>query len=455
MQIRKRLSYQFIGIVAMIIILSSLAIYFFSANYRREEFYARLKNRANRTAKLYFEIEGINVQLLTKIDKDNPTSLPYQKVSIFNHRNEILYSTDKEKILKITDALLDKIRAEKEIRFLQGEYEILGFLLIDKYNKTVVIAAAIDNLGYTKLKNLRSILLIVFGFSITISLIAGWIYAGKALSPISDVIKQVENITISSLNLRVDEGNNDDEIAKLAITFNKMLKRLETAFIVQKNFIANASHELRTPLTSITGQIEVTLLKKRTNKEYLQTLISVLEDIKNLNSISNRLLIMAQASSENSDLSFSLLRIDEIIWQTKAKLLKRNINYKINVYFDQTINEDFIKLNTYGNEQLLNIAINNLMENGCKYSSNNQVDIDISSEYKLVKILFTNHGKGIDKNDMTHIFEPFYRGKNSISVTGNGIGLSLVKKIIDLHKGTITVDSEVNGKTTFAITLHN
>ena len=96
----------------------------------------------------------------------------------------------------------------------------------------------------------------------------------------SDVVKQVDKITISSLDMRVNEGNGTDEIAQLAITFNKMLKRLESSFEMQRSFVSNASHELRTPLTSITGQIEVSLMKSRTHEEYETILESVLKTLK-------------------------------------------------------------------------------------------------------------------------------------------------------------------------------
>ena len=452
MQIRRKLTYQFLAIVATIMFLSSIAIYYFSANYRKADFYTRLMIKAINTARLLIEVDEVDAKLLAKIDKNNPISLPKEKIIIINYKNKILYSTDKQNTIKITADLLDKIRLEKEIRYKQGEYEILAFLFVDKYDKTIVIAGAVDIYGLKKLKNLRMVLFLVFCFGITLTFFAGWIYAGKALNPISDVVKQVENITITSLDLRVDEGNGEDEIARLALTFNKMLARLETAFKIQKNFIANASHELRTPLTSITGQIEVVLMNARTSDEYRLTLNSVLEDMKSLNSISNRLLLLAQASAEASDIGFSLLRIDDIIWQTIAELQKRNTNYKINVDFDQSIDND-VKLSTKGNEQLLKAAISNLIDNGCKYSFNNEVNLHIDYKDKFINIKFTDIGIGIEKNDLNHIFEPFYRGKNAISVKGHGIGLSLVEKIIKLHNGSIEVTSQVNIGTTFSIIL--
>jgi signal transduction histidine kinase len=122
----------------------------------------------------------------------------------------------------------------------------------------------------------------------------------------------------------VAEGTENDEISKLAHTFNNMLERLETAFKMQKNFIANASHELRTPLTTITGQLEVALMNVRTNTEYENIMYSVLEDIKNLNTASNRLLLLAQASSETSEIDFRPVRIDDVVWQGVAELRKRN-----------------------------------------------------------------------------------------------------------------------------------
>ncbi len=123
-----------------------------------------------------------------------------------------------------------------------------------------------DTEGSLRLEKLKIILIIVCALSLFLFFIAGWFYSGRALKPISDVVRKVEDITITSLNLRVFEGNGNDEIGRLAKTFNKMLERLETSFAMQKNFIANASHELRTPLTSINGQLEVLMMKDRSRR---------------------------------------------------------------------------------------------------------------------------------------------------------------------------------------------
>lgn len=452
MQIRQKLTFQFIGIVAFILLCSSLSIYFFSADYRQDDFYNRLLNKASNTAKLLIEVEEVDANLLKKIEKDNPVSLFNERLIIFNYKDEILYDSDEDAPLFIDIELLNKIRLDQSIRVKQGEYEILGFLYTDKYDRFVVVIGAVDIYGLKKLKYLRTILMIVFSISIVLVFIAGRIYAGRALMPILKVIEQVDTISITSLNLRVKAGNEEDEIAKLALTFNKMLERLEVAFNIQKNFIANASHEIRTPLTAITGQLDVALIKERTQMEYRTIILSVLEDIKNLNSISNRLLLLAQASSETAKVDYKHIRIDDIIWQVRTELLKVYKSHKINVTIDENLN-DAKQLTVIGNDQLIKTAISNLMDNACKYNNDNSILVNIGAEDKFIIVQFINSGKGIDNQDIDSIFEPFYRGKNAVSVKGHGIGLSLADRIIKLHEGTLHVSSILNDKTNFSVRL--
>lgn len=253
MNIRSRITLRFITIVAIIISGASVLIYILSADYRRDEYYKRLYDKANNTAKLLIEVDEVDINLLRKIEKDNPTSLENEKIIIYDFKNTLLFSTDDKHIIFIDSTLLSTIRLEDEIRYRQGMYEVLGFLFKGRYDRFVVIAAATDIYGTNKLSNLRNILIIVFISSIVVVSVSGWFFAGKALHPITQVVHRVDNISISSLDLRLNEGNGQDEIARLSQTFNRMLDRLETAFKAQKDFISNASHEFRTPLTVIRG----------------------------------------------------------------------------------------------------------------------------------------------------------------------------------------------------------
>jgi signal transduction histidine kinase len=433
----------------VIMITASAAIYFSSARFRKDDFSTRLENKAKITARLLIEVKEIDANLLRRIEKDNPVNLPKEKIIIYNYENKILYSTDDEKTLKINNDLLNKIRLYGKVRLREGEYEIAGILYTEKYDRFVVIAAATDIVGYLKLRNLRIILFVVSFFSLVLFSLAGWFYAGRALAPISNVVERVEDISIASLNMRVDEGNGTDELAILARTFNKMLGRLEVAFETQKDFISNASHELRTPLTSINGQLEVLLMKDRSTEEYRRAVSSVLEDIRNIIDLSNSLLLLAQTSAESTGSTFNKVQIDEIIWTVSNELRRYKKNINISISIDDSLT-DASQMTVMGDEYQLKTAVTNIIENACKYSGDHSVDITLENSLGWIVINFTDHGVGINTEDLKHVFEPFHRGANAKTIPGHGIGLSLVKGIINNHNGIIKITSN-QGKGTRVI----
>ncbi len=422
-------------------IIASAAIYLSSARFRKDDFSTRLENKAKITAKLLIEVKEIDANLLRRIEKDNPVNLPKEKIIIYNYENKILYSTDDEKVLKINNDLLNKIRLYGRVRVREGEYEIVGLLYTEKFDRFVVVAAATDIVGYLKLRNLRIILFVVSFFSLILFSLAGWFYAGRALAPISNVVDRVEDISIASLDMRVDEGNGTDELAILARTFNKMLGRLEVAFRTQKDFISNASHELRTPLTSINGQLEVLLMKNRSSEEYRQAVSSVLEDIKNIIDLSNSLLLLAQTSSESSSPVFKTVQVDEVIWAVSKELKHYDKSARISISIDDSLT-DASQMTVRGDEYQLKTAFSNIIENACKYSDDHSVIINLENSSGWIVVNFIDNGIGMNAADLKHAFEPFHRGLNAKSVPGHGIGLSLVKSIIDNHKGIIRITSE-------------
>ncbi len=423
-------------------IIASCAIYFSSASYRRDDFFRRLENKSTNTAKILVEIDEIDADLLRRIEKDNPINFPDERIIILNYKNDTLYTSDEGGDIKISEDVLSQIRLTGKIHYRQKPYDILGYLFTEKYDRFVVIAAATDPLGLLKMRNLRIILLVVCLTSLILFFIAGWVYSGKALEPISSVVRSVEEVSINSLNLRVDEGNGTDEIARLARTFNNMLTRLEDAFSLQKDFISNASHEIRTPLTSIYGQLQVLLLKDRKKIDYKSTIASVLEDIRNLSDLSNNLLLLARTSSAVTDRSVDLIRVDEILWQVAEDIKKLNREFTVNIKIGlDSATGDAEQMMVLGNESLLRTAVLNIIENSCKYSDDHSADVVLDSVDNKIMMTFTDRGKGIPPEDLDKIFEPFYRSNNSKTIPGHGIGLSLVQKIIQNHKGTVSIFS--------------
>ncbi|MCB0381050.1 MAG: HAMP domain-containing histidine kinase [Flavobacteriales bacterium] len=447
LNIKTRLTLQFTLIVSLILILFSVSVYYFSATYRVSEFYSRLENKAISTARLLVDVQEVDHDLLKIIDKNTNVSLYDEKVMIFDYKNKLIYNSSDENNLFVTEELLNQIRLENEVRLVYKNHEVLGLLYTDKFDRFVVIASALDIYGRNKLNNLKWVLILGFLLSIGIIVFLGKMFAARALKPMSEVVNQVEKITISSLNLRVDEGNGTDEISQLAITFNRMLEQLESAFGMQKSFVSNASHELRTPLTAITGQIEVTLMKARSQGEYKDILKSILDDIKNLNEISNGLLDLAKASSDISAITKQKVRIDELLWSARTELLNRKKEYKIAIQFITSIDDESL-LTINGNEHLLKTAIFNLMDNACKYSADNSVSINLSVIDKLFTIEFIDNGIGIEPDELEKVFQPFYRAQNAKNISGSGLGLPLTKKIMEIHGGQLDIVSKINNGTT-------
>lgn len=452
MQIRTRLTLQFLLLGGAIMIVASAAIYLSSARMRKDDFYNRLRNKARITASALLDaVEHNNKSKPVPVEWNYPKDLQNERIVILDFLNDTIYSTDKYGDIKITYDVLERVRLEERVRYREGDFEVLGTLYSTPRFRYVVLAAATDTEGYQHLRKLKNILIIVCITSLILFALAGWIFSGRALRPISNVVKRVQDITITSMNLRVPEGNGQDEIGRLAKTFNLMLQRLEKSFNTQKDFIAHASHELRTPLTSINGQIEVLLIKDRTSEEYRSALRSVLDDIKELTDLANKLLLMARTEEEAGSGYRENVRADELLWEIKEED-PRFSKCHLNIVIDESITESE-QMIVKGDGSLLKTAFSNIIDNACKYSGNQSVDIILRSTEGNIEIVFRDKGIGIAESEIVKVLEPFYRASNSISYNGTGIGLTLVRQIIKNHRGTLNITSTQGAGTTVGIKL--
>lgn len=452
MQIRTRLALQFLLSGGIIMIIMSFVIYFSTAGFRTNDFYNQIRNSAVSTANLLFNEYEVDAKRVLRIEKDNPFKLHNARLAILNFNYDTIYRSDENSEIKINRRIFNQVKSGSKVAYKQDSYQVIGTLYFTNYDRFVIFSAAVDTEGVAHLNELKIILVFVCCLSFLLFFIVGWFYSGRAIKPISDVVKKVEEISITSLNLRVFEGNGTDEIGRLAKTFNKMLERLEDSFATQKNFIANASHELRTPLTSINGQLEVLMMKDRSAGEYKVQLQSVLDDIKSLIDLSNRLLLLARTSAENPMSLNNRIRIDEILWLAREEIKKYNPDYHINISLDNSLT-DSDQMVIVGDEYLLKVAILNLMENGCKYSHNLSVNVRLRHFRQWIEVLFEDRGMGIAESDLQKVFEPFYRGSNATSVSGYGIGLPLTRQIIKSHNGEIELYSQIDKGTKITVLL--
>ncbi|WP_149242478.1 sensor histidine kinase [Dyadobacter sp. 32] len=454
MKIKNRIAIQFTMMVAVILLLFSVAIYTVSSRYRQEEFYDRLKSKARTTCRLLVKVNGIDKNLLRVIDQNTLTEMLDEKVLIFNSENELIYSSVDDKMISYHANLLAEVRQKKEIEFLQGESETIGILYDEGDEPLVVLASAFDKFGKSKLQNLLQTLAWGLTGGICLTVILGIYFAGNSLRPISRINEQVSLITAQNLDKKLDEGNRKDEIAQLAINFNTVLYRLHKAFEQQKSFVSHASHELRTPLAALKSEVQLGQRFTLGNPELTEVFDNLFSDTERLISITNNLLFLARSVENMGNIKTSQVRIEDISFLAKEELLAAHPDYKIIIDYD-TIPENENDTVIQANEELLKRVLLNLMDNACKYSADHTAKLFIAADSKQCIVKVTDHGIGISADDLPFIFDPFYRSAHSSEVPGFGIGLSICQRIVDLHHGTLSVTSQLSHGSTFTLQLRH
>ena len=454
MKIKFKIALLFTLLVTFILLVLGISIFYFSSLSRKAEFGDRLRNRALTTTRILFEVDEMNEEMLKQIDSLTMNLLFQESISIYNNKNELLYN-NRPSTIDLPEALhklLDKIRTKKEYRFSVDDYEGAGVLYSGKYNQFVILASAIDKTGKTQLSQLKKILIISGLAGILITLLTGYFFSINLLRPLNRMNKEMNEISSSNLSQRIPISSNKNELNELATTFNNLLERLENSFNNQKRFISNASHELSTPLAAISSQLEVALLQQRDNEEYREVLISVQEDVFQLNKLVKKLLELAKASA-GKGLSLEPVRLDDILLTATEEINKLHKHYFVSFSFD-VIPEDEHLCYIYGNEELLFIAFKNLMENSCKYSLEHKAWVTLSVETEKKIIRFRDEGIGMNQEEITKVFEPFFRTEKAQQLSeGLGLGLSMTSRIIRMHKGEITIESTPGKGSIFTIIL--
>lgn len=449
MKIRTKLIVNYSVLTIFILVFFSIIVVVSYIRYRQHDFDIRLHNRALSKVNLLLNVDNIDSTFLGLIDRNTITNMEDLQITINDQDHHAIFSNT---ILNHQD----KVKAKKFfssgiIKSIGLGYKTISFTHVKNGHSYLVKASAIDNIGINELKSLLNIITWVLGISVLIIILFGFYNAYWSLKPFKKVIKEVENIEPANFKKRVTVKSND-EISQLANAFNKLLDRIEQAFESEKSFISNASHELRTPVTSIMGQIEVVLNKSRNVEEYKNLLQSVYEDTALMANIINGFLELSEINLVNDQIPMTPVRIDELIFTIIDDFNKRKPQYNINVEFITNPEAD-TQLICLANFRLLRLMFRNLIDNACKYSSDKKAKIAIDFTSDIIKIIVTDFGIGIPKEELTNVFKPLYRGSNTSGKPGHGIGLAIVKRIADLHEASIDIKSEINIGTTITMIL--
>jgi two-component system, OmpR family, sensor histidine kinase ArlS len=453
MSIRYKIAILFAVLASLILSAVAVAVYFFSVKERTDFFRLRLKNRAVSTAHLAATVVDSNYSIISKLDAAPVASFSNKGVTILNYRNEVLYQfadIPGNEVL-LTPAQVEQVKINDEYYFAKDTRMVVAIQYLNEDHNFITVVAASDPDGELYLKDLWRLLLFSTLFSTIISFMVGLLFARTLVKPIQHIIAEVNLISSHNLSKKIDEGKTKDELYRLSQTFNDLLGRLQESFIIQRRFISNASHELSTPLTSVSSQLEVALQKERSNEEYKEVLKSIHEDVKGLHLLTKSLLDIAKTGTEGS-IELHHVRLDEVLLKAAADVQKLNSDYHVSIHFE-TMPEEEQELTVFGNSNLLYIAFKNIIENGCKYAADHRCTITALFSPSHITVHTQSKGQTIAPDELPHIFLPFFRAGNAEERDGFGLGLTLVKRILSLHKAIITASSSTEKGTVFTVEI--
>lgn len=301
---------------------------------------------------------------------------------------------------------------------------------------------------------IRVIFIITGGVLLIIIIAAsgGFLFLRRMLNQVDFITKNVKEIDEKRLHLRLNLKGKDP-IANMAGTFDDMLDKIESSFEKQKQFIQNASHEINTPLTVIKTKIDVLKQKKKvTEKEYGDTLELIENEVMRLSKITKELLVLSDLEDNDSRKEFRSVDF-KVILERMLELFRNQIeSRKLKL-----VTHIYGKKEVLGNKTQLEQLVFNLVDNAVKYSnpeSELMLSLDNDSTGKHLMLKVTNTSDTFNKDDIPYIFDRFHKTTNGIREKGFGLGLSISKKIVENHSGSIEVDYDESKKTiTFKITM--
>jgi heavy metal sensor kinase len=303
-----------------------------------------------------------------------------------------------------------------------------------------------DERIFSDLKVLFRILIPVF---IILTSFGGWFMAKRSLSSIEQVTQTAMAIADGAMGKRVPLTGSGDEIDRLSATFNNMLERIQSLIAEMKEVTDNIAHDLRSPIARIRGLAEVTLISEKNMETYQAMAESTVEECDRLLRMINMMLEISETEAGVSTLNRSAVDVSELIeeacdlYQPLAE--DRGIHIEVNMP---------AQFHLSGDKSKLQRVLSNLLDNAIKYTTSGG-EIIVSAEEVDKKVMISVHdtGIGISRNEISRIFERFYRADKSRSVPGAGLGLSLVQAIVRSHGGEIKVSSSLGSGSTFTVSF--
>ena len=422
------------------ILLGAVLIVIFAlfARFRHDDFKTRLEDQLQTDLKLYVDVmKSEDSSIIEQVERDAISHLVNEAIYIFDNNQRLLYSIDHnmpDPIWKKED--LTKLNETSALHRRKGHYDIYGMKYTLGNQKYFGIIEAEDVYGNNNLNYLKYLLFGAYAFGVISVWLLSFYLSKKSLLPFDLLRRKIQNYSDPNLKTRLDISKRKDEIDGVATAFNLMMDRIDLAYSKQKEFTGHASHELRTPLSRITAQISNLRDERKLSPELDAELKDISEEAYQMADMVSSLLLFSKITNTEKLKTFPIIRVDELLFYCMNQKSEQYPELKFN--FDISSSETMGKtFEINGDEGLLRIAILNIIKNAYLYSDIKEINILLKRESDLVVAEFTNSGKNPKLEDLNDLFETFSRADNSAGITGTGIGLSIVKRVIDYHQGTV------------------
>lgn len=342
-----------------------------------------------------------------------------------------------------------KMQSKMWIYFVGTVFLIMLITAVIMFCLTITLLRA----GYIKSSNDAPHLFLFFIFliSVAIGTVISLFVAKKILKPITAISKASSEIAKGNFDIRLMEESRIKEIRELNRNFNIMVQELSGIETLRNDFVVNVSHEFKTPIAAIEGYamlLQDTCLSETERSEYAQMII---DSSRQLATLSGNILTLSKLEAQEVVLEKKMYRIDEQIRQAillhEAGWSSKEINLEISMP----------SMTYYGNEKLLMQVFMNIIGNAVKFTPvRGKIGIQLSSNENTTYVRVSDNGCGMNDDVIKHIFDKFYQSDSARKSEGNGLGLALAKRIIELCQGEIMVKSEVGKGSTFTVCLpHN
>jgi two-component system heavy metal sensor histidine kinase CusS len=291
------------------------------------------------------------------------------------------------------------------------------------------------------------LVLVVLSGSILASILIAIPVTRRGLRPLEEMRRSLKRIGPTHLNERVASANWPRELQPLATAFDEMLKRLDDSFTRLSQFSADLAHELRTPIANMLGEAQVALSRDRSSAEYRETIESAIGECERLSGIVDNLLFVARVDAAREPVE-------------RERFDARAAVEKIAAFYETIAEDRHVAISCSGEGQisadpaLFERAVGNLVDNALRFTpENGSIQIALAERAKDFEIVVSDNGSGIAPEHLPRVFDRFYRAESSRGSDGAGLGLALVKSIVDLHGGNARVQSEIGRGTTVSLTF--